>query len=115
MSPLASLVKPALKFIHLRYFEDVEYNDDTTREEMLQNAGITIAYRQGTTHDGLDVAFSRCHPNDNYNKKVGRGICEGRMLHGDYYKVPRQPDVLDFEVICAFVNNKVMNDDTAEE
>ena len=108
------LVKPALKFIHLRYFEDVEYDDGTTHEDMIQNSGITVAYRQGSTHEGLDVAFSRCNPEYNitYSRKVGRSICEGRMNHDQYYKVPKPADgTSDFDSVVAYVNHKVMNDD----
>lgn len=41
------------------------------RKEDLEAGGIAIAVSSGVAH---------CHPNDNYNKRIGRAIALGRAL-----------------------------------
>jgi hypothetical protein len=96
------------KFIHLRYFDE--------NNELIQNAGITVAYLLNPAdHNLLLVSFARCHPSDNYNKKIGRAISIGRMLHTDYYIVHRQGDNKDFDLVTSFVNQKVMSHYDSED
>lgn len=80
-------------FIHLRYYneEDKPYN----------TGGITIAYRDEKDH--YRVAYSRCHWNDNFCKRIGRNIATGRLASGDYYNVPASKDVSAFENITSFI------------
>lgn len=41
--------------------------------------GITVAILPSSTDKSALLAFARCGPSDNFNKKVGRAISSGRM------------------------------------
>jgi hypothetical protein len=78
-------------------------------DQLINNMGITVAYL--VTSEGYHVAYSRCNwKYDLYNKKRGRAICIGRLLHGNYYKVPKREGSTDFETVVAFINDKVDTD-----
>ncbi len=40
---------------------------------------ITVAYRRKRTRDHVLYGAAFCHPSDQFNKKMGRAIAEGRM------------------------------------
>lgn len=42
--------------------------------------GMTICYVCNEGGDVLETAYSQCHPNDNFNKKLGRLISSGRAI-----------------------------------
>lgn len=71
MNAKAINVMPAqthgLRFLHLRAFDD--------EQKVYSRGGATLAYAEDRDQDGGIVtryAVAYCHPNDNYNKAVGR-------------------------------------------
>lgn len=60
---------PEVKFIHLRYRDGAG--------NILSSGGSTFAYR--AVEGGIQYAHSRCHPNDNYVKSLGRIKAHGRL------------------------------------
>lgn len=64
-----------IKFIHIRP-ADVKENP---------KGGVTVAFidrtpeRDAHTAHRYDVTFAWCHPNDNYNKRLGRAKAAGRL------------------------------------
>jgi hypothetical protein len=99
MPKQAKSIPPGMHYIHLRYTD--------ADGALLQQSGITVAYRFDPREGAFAVAFARCHDNDNYNKKIGRAITTGRMAHGDYYTVQPVEGKKDFDVVVDFVTNKV--------
>lgn len=67
------------KFIHFRVMEDGEYGGSNTPSA---RGGVTICYNPELRRIGIAV----CSPEDNYCKKIGREISEGRMCnkHPEY-------------------------------
>lgn len=53
------------------------------------NGGYTIAYTNIPRNTSGDVhyALARCKSSDNFNKKIGRMIAEGRLAAGKYETV----------------------------
>jgi len=41
--------------------------------------GFTVAFREISNGDGVEYAYSFCHPSDNFNKTLGRIKAEGRL------------------------------------
>lgn len=66
-----------VKFIHLR-FADSSGN-------ILAGGGTTVAYRK--TDAGVEYGISKCHPNDNYVKALGRIKANGRLTSTKFRRV----------------------------
>ena len=63
-----------VKFHHIR------------NKENMGKGGMTVAYEQQT--DGtIAYALAQCHPNDNYNKSLGRAKSAGRLMSEKYRHV----------------------------
>lgn len=86
------------RFIHLRWQQEDGSTDP--------NSGITVGYLR--QDDRILVAYSQCNPADNYNKKIGRAICTGRLIHGNCYALPIPADDQKLvDVVSSFVNKKL--------
>lgn len=92
-------------YIHLRF-----WNEDGTPHN---RGGTTIGYKEVMVgnHKHYHIAYSLCHPNDNYNKAIGRNIVTGRLQSGDYHDVSPVPwDIAGpdaFEYVVKWVNHYV--------
>ena len=64
------------KFIHVR-----EEKDDRP----LPTGGVTVDFDLNRDTNEVNYAYSRCHPNDHYNKKLGRAKSEGK-LHSAHHR-----------------------------
>jgi len=67
------------KFIHFRNVDDTETGTTATK------GGVTVAFSEGEGH--LTYAVAHCSPRDNYCRKTGRAIAEGRLKAGKSHKV----------------------------
>jgi hypothetical protein len=69
-----------MKFIHLRNHESVHEGDNPHMEPTAWG-GVTIGYEEAVVNDKTRILYTmaRCNPLDNFNKHVGRVICEGRF------------------------------------
>lgn len=56
-----------------------EYLDTSYYYYRDEYVDITIAYRRKRTRDHIIYGASFCHPIDQFSKKLGRKIAEGRM------------------------------------
>jgi hypothetical protein len=45
--------------------------------------------------DNLELAASRCSPNDNFNKKLGRRIAEGRLKKESFVSVEAKENLIE--------------------
>ena len=79
-----------LKFIHLRCA--------TEDQGLLPKGGATIGYSLADGRDEfqadvvrLHFVIAKCSPQDHFNKRLGRIICEGRMDAGQdtFMDIPR--------------------------
>lgn len=69
-----------LKFIHVRYVEQVETEDGNTIDRLYARGGYTIAVRDNL--DGtLTYAVARCSVKDVYCKMTGRDLAISRLAH----------------------------------
>lgn len=68
---------PSIKFLHYRYPEITVRGAVTSGWE--SRGGRTFAYRDNG-NGSFDVSVSKCHLNDNFNKKLARDRAAGRML-----------------------------------
>lgn len=69
--------KYGCKFMHFRNIEETGNGSIVD-----SRGGATVAYVQG--EDGISFAVAYCHPNDNYNKRLGRAKAAGRLLSERY-------------------------------
>lgn len=65
--------KEQIKFVHLR-----NYSSDNKRE-IEPRGGITLAITE--KKDSFNVGLAHCSFKDNYNKKIGRLIANGRLIN----------------------------------
>lgn len=61
-----------MRFLHIRKENDIR--------EMSIKGGITVAYE--VDDDTVEIATARCSDRDNYCRKTGRSIAEGRFRAG---------------------------------
>lgn len=59
-------------------FSHIRYNDPYAKD-------FTIAYEERSSYIMASYAF--CSKKDNYDKRIGRNIAEGRLKKGDAIKV----------------------------
>lgn len=84
-------------FVHLRYYNDAGQPTNT--------GGITIAYQD--EGEKLRVAFSRCHWNDNFCRRIGRNIATGRLASGDCWLIDKSIDKSVFDTVISFVDSHI--------
>jgi hypothetical protein len=89
-----------VRFIHLRNIDD--------EGDITNSGGVTVAFCEKDRH--LWFAYSRCHWNDNYCKRIGRNIATGRLYSGDCYAIANDPQVDKYEAIIAKVFQLVRRD-----
>lgn len=104
------------RFIHLRF-----WNEDGLPQN---RGGTTIAYKADPDNlNTFNVAYSICHPNENYCRKIGRNITEGRLHSGDCYHILFDPFVSSefstsdglFDFITEWVNNRITRNYTQQQ
>ena len=61
--------------VHFRHIRNFDKKNITAR------GGRTIAFRQ-IDENTIEFAIAKCSPKDNFNKKIGRRIAEGRLNSG---------------------------------
>ena len=64
-----------MRIIHFRAFDD--------DGNVLANCGATVAVERITEGNMFVYSFAICSPRDNFNRKIGRTIAEGRMRHAN--------------------------------
>ena len=65
---------------------------------------VTLAANYNEENSSLNIATSRCSPKDQFSKKLGRIIAEGRLeKNGPEYRValPSPPSYKEFSTIAA--------------
>lgn len=75
------------KYVHLRYYEDKTLTAHN-------RGGATIGIREFPQEDGtvhVHYAFSYCCLKDNFCRKIGRAIVDGRLDGIDFYNVVYVP------------------------
>jgi hypothetical protein len=73
-----------MNFIHLRS----KSSDGTPATK----SGTTIAWRRVATK-AIEIGVAKCHYNDNFCRRIGRNIAEGRLLAGKSFII----DIENFE------------------
>ena len=68
-----------MKFAHIRI-------RDLDTSEILPCGGVTYCYN--IINGNLYVSVAQCNMRDNYNKRIGRAISQGRMEAGIYLVFP---------------------------
>lgn len=75
------------KYVHLRYrFPELESPLNPLGLDGL--GGVTVALKENIEDNTVTYAFAICRWNENYNRKLGRRIVDGRMKMDECYKVP---------------------------
>lgn len=71
-----------IKFHHIRN-KFIEYKNQFNGVASIESkGGTTIAYEVVNTDNNtkiINYAVARCNPQDNFNRKIGRAISEGRL------------------------------------
>ena len=76
-----------IKFIHRRPMVSMS----GWAPSIASRGGFTVAYRE--LEDGVEYSVATCSTRDNYNKKLGRTIAQGRLECGsDHSRVEMTPD-----------------------
>lgn len=89
-----------MNYIHLR-----ARNPNNTP---ITKGGTTIAWRINS--DGsLEIAVAHCHFKDNFCRRIGRAIAEGRMRVGKSHIIAKQDEFPDFRTMREFIVNMVKN------
>ena len=81
-------INPEYLFSNLRHeksetthFHHLRLPEGVRGEEIPTKGGATVAYWQPEPGVVL-YAVAHCSPRDNYNKKIGRAVAEGRLYSG---------------------------------
>jgi hypothetical protein len=77
------------------------YDRPVNEEGEFHNKG-GVTYLAIVTEQGLEVSYSLCSLEDNFNKKIGKEIALVRYNSGEYIFIPN-------EVIISYINNIHMN------
>jgi len=101
-----------IQYFHKRKYADNHLQDDYS---LLARGGETFALvlpelKLGDTHMLLGMA--KCHPDDNYNKVIGRDIATGRMAFVPATIVPGKENCFSIFVgyfIIKVRNNRLLN------
>lgn len=72
-----------MKYFHLRY-RWLDMMDDMNPAGTDGLGGVTVGIRNGHTPDTLEFAFAICSRSDNFSRKIGRAIVDGRFTSEDY-------------------------------
>jgi hypothetical protein len=72
----------------LRHVRPVDYwGDDEVPAEFSPKGGFTVAVDLMPNENKLQFSYAICSPEDLFNKRKARNICETRMNAGDLYEV----------------------------
>jgi hypothetical protein len=86
-----------VKYFHLRY-RWIDLIDDMNPHGIAGQGGVTVGIKNG--HDDpniVEFAFAICSLVDNFNRKIGRRIVDGRFQTGDYRRFTFDSTVSDDE------------------
>lgn len=92
-----------VKFVHIREYDN--------RGNEYPRGGMTVAFQRVKSEQGKDlywVSKAMCSARDNFCKKTGRSIAEGRLICGMYDELSttktKMSDVAEVMINWAMVN-----------
>jgi hypothetical protein len=77
--------------------------------------GVTIVAKLLPNHRTVFASFAVCNGNDNFSRKIGRSIAEGRLKNGIGFKVSHRRDQKLIEDILFAKNFKLVGISRAQE
>lgn len=71
-----------IRYMHYRPYSSVFDANIVAIDTVEGKGGLTIAYVEDAEKGTIEFASAICHENDNFNRKLGRDIAEGRLKSG---------------------------------